>query len=508
MIDMAATWRRLGLWRIRGQHIDRAAVLAHIEDGARLDARYALMVTLACGIALLGLLQNSVAVIIGAMLISPLMGPIIALGMSLATFDFISMRRALKTLATGIALALAIAIGIVLVSPLQEATPEILGRTEPTLFDLLVAVLSGIAGAYATITRKGETIVGVAIATALMPPLAVVGFGVATGNGGIAGGAAFLFMTNLLAIAFSATIVARWYRFGAADSPKQSAWQAGLIVAGFVLLSIPLGFALRDIAARGLAERTIRTALDAAAADAGGRISALRIDRDGEVYAVDAVLLASRHRPGMAARIESQVESALGRPLQLQLREVLTTDDGALAAQADSLARLRESVAALQSDAQRRSAAQAAVDGVREKAIAHLGAFDVLDGGKAARWRLRPQAGLDIAAARALESAMNANAGSDGLRVAVVPALQALPAATLAAGDLDAAGAIAGDAPGSATLASIAWALSRWDVAEVRVVAADRARGDAVAAWLAARGIRAEVSVDAGAGDAVSIGLP
>jgi uncharacterized hydrophobic protein (TIGR00271 family) len=508
MIDLAVAWRRLGLWRIRGQHIDRAAVLAHIEDGARLDARYALMVTLACGIALLGLLQNSVAVIIGAMLISPLMGPIIALGMSLATFDFISMRRALKTLATGIALALAIAIGIVLVSPLQEATPEILGRTEPTLFDLLVAVLSGIAGAYATITRKGETIVGVAIATALMPPLAVVGFGVATGNGGIAGGAAFLFMTNLLAIAFSATIVARWYRFGAADSPKQSAWQAGLIVAGFVLLSIPLGFALRDIAARGLAERTIRTALDAAAADAGGRISALRIDRDGEVYAVDAVLLASRHRPGMATRIESQVESALGRPLQLQLREVLTTDDGALAAQADSLARLRESVAALQSDAQRRSAAQAAVDGVREKAIAHLGAFDVLDGGKAARWRLRPQAGLDIAAARALESAMNANAGSDGLRVAVVPALQALPAATLAAGDLDAAGAIDGDAPGSATLASIAWALSRWDVAGVRVVAADRARGDAVAAWLAARGIRAEVSVDAGAGDAVSIGLP
>ena len=107
---MAATWRRIGLWRIRGQHIDRAAVLAHIEEGARLDARYALMVTLACGIALLGLLQNSVAVIIGAMLISPLMGPIIALGMSLATFDFISMRRALKTLATGVALALAIAI--------------------------------------------------------------------------------------------------------------------------------------------------------------------------------------------------------------------------------------------------------------------------------------------------------------------------------------------------------------------------------------------------------------
>ena len=103
---------------------------------------------------------------------------------------------------------------------------------------------------------------------------------------------------------------------------------------------------------------------------------------------------------------------------------------------------------------------------------------------------------------------MVAARGSLHLAPWVVPALQALPTATLAAGDLDEAGAIAGDAPGSATLASIAWALSGWDVAEVRVVAADRARGDAVAVWLAARGIRAEVSVDAGAGDAVSIGLP
>jgi uncharacterized hydrophobic protein (TIGR00271 family) len=506
MIDMAATWRRIGLWRIRGQHIDRAAVLAHIEEGARLDARYALMVTLACGIALLGLLQNSVAVIIGAMLISPLMGPIIALGMSLATFDFIGMRRALKALAAGVALALAIAIGIVLVSPLQEATPEILGRTEPTLFDLLVAVLSGIAGAYATINRKGETIVGVAIATALMPPLAVVGFGIATGNGDIAGGAAFLFMTNLLAIAFSATIVARWYRFGTADSPKQSAWQAGLIVAGFVLLSVPLGLALRDIAARGLAERTIRTALEAAAADAGGRISALRIERDGEVHVVDAVLLASRHRPGMAKRIESQVESALGRPLRLQLREVLTTDDGTVAAQADSLARLRESVAALQSDARRRSAARDAVDAVRAKAIAHLGTFDVGDGGKTVRWRLHQRAGLDLAASRALESAMRVEGGE--VAVEVVPALQALPTVSLATDEIDDQGAIVEAASATAALQSIAWALARWNVMEVRVSAGDRARGDAVAAWLVARGIRAEVSVVATAGDAVSVGLP
>ena len=183
------------------QTCDRVDVLDHVHDNGKLGPRYAFMTVMACGIAILGLLQNSAAVIIGAMLISPLMGPIVELGMGLATFDLRTIRGALKTLAVGIALALAIAMAIVWLSPLKEATGEILARTQPTFFDLLVAVFSGLAGAYATVTRKGETIVGVAIATALMPPLAVVGYGLAVANWNVAGGAAFLFMTNLLAIA-------------------------------------------------------------------------------------------------------------------------------------------------------------------------------------------------------------------------------------------------------------------------------------------------------------------
>ncbi|MBO7941695.1 DUF389 domain-containing protein, partial [Streptomyces sp. S9] len=162
--------------------IDRAAVLEHVRDAGGLGPRYAFMIVMSCGIATLGLLQNSVAVIIGAMLISPLMGPIIELGMGLATFDLRTIRGSLAALAAGVAAALLIAVAIVIVSPLQEPTAEILARTQPTLFDLLVAVFSGLAGAYATVTRKGETIVGVAIATALMPPLAVVGYGVALVN--------------------------------------------------------------------------------------------------------------------------------------------------------------------------------------------------------------------------------------------------------------------------------------------------------------------------------------
>ena len=119
---------------------DRVAVLDHVHEGGELAPRYAFMIVMSCGIAILGLLQNSAAVIIGAMLISPLMGPIVELGMGLATFDLRTIRGALRTLAAGTALALATALLIVVASPLKEATSEILARTQPTFFDLLVAL--------------------------------------------------------------------------------------------------------------------------------------------------------------------------------------------------------------------------------------------------------------------------------------------------------------------------------------------------------------------------------
>ena len=153
--SLAAWWRWARQWRQNQlvETCDRVAVLDHVHDAGHLAPRYAFMIVMSCGIATLGLLQNSAAVIIGAMLISPLMGPIIGLGMGLATFDLRSIRESLLTLLVGIGLALAIAILIVAMSPLKEATSEILARTEPTFFDLLVAVFSGLAGAYATVTR-------------------------------------------------------------------------------------------------------------------------------------------------------------------------------------------------------------------------------------------------------------------------------------------------------------------------------------------------------------------
>lgn len=503
MVRPEALLRWLRKWRMDNlvATCDRSDVLEHVDEAGKLGPRYAFMTLLSAGIAMLGLLLGSGAVIIGAMLISPLMGPIVEMGMALATFDFRTLRQSLKTMAVGVALALAISFLIVWISPLQEATQEIISRTEPTLFDLLVAIFSGLAGGYATVTRKGETIVGVAIATALMPPLAVVGYGLAVGNWNIAGGAGFLFMTNLLAIALSVTIMARWYGFGVSDSPRQSAWQAALIVGAFVLLSIPLGLALRNIAARSLAESTVRTTLEAAAREGGGRITTLRVDAGGNPIRVDAVLLTPQDRPGLNAILERRLEEALGRPVTVQLSEVLTADIARLKREQSTLTELRSSVAQLQDAASKttanRDARKAAMDAMHARVLAHFGTMDVFDDGKVVRWQLAPSARLDLVAARALEMDANMDANPDGAspRVQVVPALQPLPRIDFG----DDSSQL--DATATARIDAIAWAVQRWQAGSVSLAghaggnpALAKARVDAVAAALRKQG--AGVAVD------------
>ena len=480
--------------------VDRAGVLQHVDEAGALGPRYAFMTLISAGIAMLGLLQGSGAVIIGAMLISPLMGPIVEMGMALATFDFRTLRESLTTMAVGVALAVAICFLIVWVSPLQAATPEIISRTEPTLFDLLVAIFSGLAGAYATVTRKGETIVGVAIATALMPPLAVVGYGLAVGNWAVAGGAGFLFMTNLLAIALSVTIMARWYGFGRSDSPQQTAWQATLIVGAFVLLSIPLGLALRNIAARSVAETTVRTMLEGAARDDGGRITTLRVEAGGNPVTVDAVLLTPHDRPGFAAAVEHRLEARLGRPVSVQVREVLTADEARLQREKSTLAELRSSITQLESaaarDQEQRSAQQLARARLDAGAVAALGTMATVQDSSAKVWTLRGDAGLDIAAAHRLEQRLQRESDAPGLQV--VPAAQALPRIGFA----DDSTAL--DAAAIDRLQDIAWALQRWQIGSVRVTgyaggdtALAQGRADVVADWLRQRRIRVD-AINAG----------
>ncbi|NJR32626.1 MAG: DUF389 domain-containing protein [Chamaesiphon sp. CSU_1_12] len=181
------------------------------------DSSYWLQVLFSAGIATLGLVLNSPAVIIGAMLISPLMGSILANGLALAAGDVILAVRAIFNLILSCTLAIAFAILLVSILPFKEMTSEILARTQPNLLDLGVALFSGAVGAVAICKEvKGvaTSIPGVSIAVALMPPLCVVGYGIgiavnaSPGNGlQVARGGGLLFFTNLVAITFAAMMV-------------------------------------------------------------------------------------------------------------------------------------------------------------------------------------------------------------------------------------------------------------------------------------------------------------
>lgn len=164
--------------------------------------------------ASLGLNVNSTAVIIGAMLISPLMGPIIGMGMAVGISDPDLLKRSLKNYAISTLISVVTATIYFSLTPLNEAQSELLARTSPTLYDVLIALCGGAAGILALSTKgKGNVIPGVAIATALMPPLCTAGYGIAVGNLSFFLGAFYLFFINSVFIALSTFLGVRMLRF-------------------------------------------------------------------------------------------------------------------------------------------------------------------------------------------------------------------------------------------------------------------------------------------------------
>ena len=454
--------RTLRWYRIQvvGQ-VDHAEVVVAVKPEAYLSRRYLFMVTVACAIATLGLLQSSPAVIIGAMLISPLMGPIMGLGFSLCIIDLFAMRRSLIALAVGMALALAISALITWLSPLHEATPEILARTRPNLFDLLVAIFSGLAGAYTTIKRKGEALVGVAIATALMPPLAVVGYGLALGDFSIAGGAAFLFMTNLLAIALCTTLVARWYGFGARNSPTQTLLQSVLVIVTFAVISVPLAFALRQIALESWLAQQVRTTLDGYFGGSLLRVDTLRVRQDGAGGVdIGAVALVQKWSPRAKTDLERELRARLARPLRFTLDQLVVGHDTPTPTQP---------VQSMTMDAlqaiQRRLARDEASDDLHariERAVA-IPVRDIVVDKAGGRVMIYGASAPGITLAASFDAEVRLRQRFPGVDIELVPAPAALPAIRFALGKATA------DAAAQQTLAVIRWALTRWQVRRVVV---------------------------------------
>jgi uncharacterized hydrophobic protein (TIGR00271 family) len=196
--------------------------LAVLRSAEVLSLNYALELLLAAGIATLGLVLNSPAVVIGAMLISPLMGPILAAGLAFAAADLYLAIKSAVGIALSVVASVAFSATLVWLLPFQAPTGEILARTQPNLLDLGVALFSGLAGSLVVCRGGGgggvTALPGVAIAVALMPPLCTVGFGVGAGwNWAIISGAGLLFLTNLAAIVASAFLAFYVVRMDAPD---------------------------------------------------------------------------------------------------------------------------------------------------------------------------------------------------------------------------------------------------------------------------------------------------
>lgn len=179
-----------------------------IREGTEIRGTNLWVLMLAIFIASIGLDVNSTAVIIGAMLISPLMGPIMAIGYGAGINDYELIKKALGNLLVCILIGLFTSTLYFLISPLSTAQSELLARTTPTIWDVLIALFGGLAGIIASTRReKSNVIPGVAIATALMPPLCTAGYGIANGSIDIFFGAFFLFFINCIFIAFATLLL-------------------------------------------------------------------------------------------------------------------------------------------------------------------------------------------------------------------------------------------------------------------------------------------------------------
>ncbi|TCD06517.1 DUF389 domain-containing protein [Erythrobacteraceae bacterium CFH 75059] len=309
-------------WRDHGlKDLDHSGVVLKIKGEAALTWRYAFMTAMSAGIAILGMLLSSPAVVIGAMLLSPLMGPMLGAGFALAIGNQPWLRRSVTALVAGMLVAIAFSALLVFASPLQTVTSEIAARTRPNLFDLLVALFSALAGSYAMIRGREGAIVGVAIAVAVMPPLGAVGFGLATMNWTVFSGALLLFFTNAMTITLTAAIMARIYGFGSHLSGRSSTLQNIFIALAFLALAVPLGLTLRQIAFEANSQRIIQNAI-ADQFDSPARINALEVEWDSQPLTVRAVVLTPEYRARVEQAVRARLEQLFDRPVRVSIEQL------------------------------------------------------------------------------------------------------------------------------------------------------------------------------------------
>ena len=320
---------------------DETAIVEQISDGVTFRGANLWVLIFAIFIACLGLNLNSTAVIIGAMLISPLMGPIIGMGLAVGRADLELLKRSLTNYGVSTVISVLTAALYFQLTPLTEAQSELLARTSPTLYDVLIALFGGAAGILALSTGgKGNVIPGVAIATALMPPLCTAGYGLAMGEWSFFFGACYLFFINTVFIALATYVGVRLLQF----KPKQFVDKGRLAVVNryiaviVVVTMLPAVYMTTQIIRQSVFENHVKQFVKQELNQPGTRILSEQADR--ETKTLDVVALG-------AALPKEMIEAARQRLADYQLADYqLNVIQGA---QSDSLLLARNNAGTQQS---------------------------------------------------------------------------------------------------------------------------------------------------------------
>lgn len=444
-------------WVQMAKTVEHEAVIKAVDEEGGLRASYLFMCVMSAGIAMTGLLINSPAVIIGAMLISPLMAPIVRLGLGVATLDHQRAKGSFGVLLLGMLFALITAFAIVWISPIRDITPEIAARTHPNLFDLLIAVLSGLAGGYGMVRGRGGAIVGVAIATALMPPMVVVGYGIASAQWPVARGALLLFTTNFVAIALSVTSITTWYGFSRRRVRHAVVWQTGLAFLLILPLTLPLWQSLRAITTEAQIARGVRQAVVQTLGADQSRVMTLQvaIGKGDAPTRVDLALAARHYELADDQALRARIADLVAGPLTLRLSPILEADPTHLPLADSALANpVANIVAALPEPVAH------PMETLVENFPLALSAHE-LDIESRRLTLFVATSNLSLAACREVEAQMLKRFSDWNIRV--IPPIQALPEIVFEAADDQIS------AQGASTIELIQWTLKQWGINSVRV---------------------------------------
>lgn len=271
---------------------DEKTILENVEGSIDFQGAQLWILIFAIFIASLGLNVNSTAVIIGAMLISPLMGPIIGMGLAVGISDISLLKRSATNFLVATVISVITATIYFAITPLDEAQSELLARTSPSLYDVLIALLGGAAGFIALTTKgKGNVIPGVAIATALMPPLCTAGYGLAVGNLSYFLGAFYLFFINTVFIGLATLVGTRMLKFRLITLPDADSMRKvkRYIIVIVVLTMLPASYMTWLIIRQSIANNNLRKFVRTELAFKGTQILSNTIDENDKILNILAL---------------------------------------------------------------------------------------------------------------------------------------------------------------------------------------------------------------------------